>query len=71
MATQTDYDNDRLSRRIDFKMSLDYDAILVSNFKRGRKRKNSREDMAEEFGKKIVHKKKRKKESYPIHRKPG
>lgn len=58
MATQIDYDNDRLSRRIDFKMSLDYDAILMSNLKRGRKRKNSCEDMAEEFGKKLSIKKK-------------
>lgn len=52
MATQTDYDNDPPSLRIDFGMSSDSDTILMSNFKRGRKRKNSREDMAEEFGKK-------------------
>lgn len=70
MATWIDYDNDPPSLRIDFKMCSDSDAILMSNFKRGRKRKNSHEDMAEEFGKKkkrasnIVHKKK----SYPIHK---
>lgn len=62
MATRIDYDNDPPSLRIDFGMSSDSDTILMSNFKRGRKRKNSREDMAEEFGKKkwasdIVHKK--------------
>lgn len=61
MATRRDYDNDPPSLRVDFGMSSDSDTILMSNFKRGRKRKNSREDMAEEFGKKwasdIVHKK--------------
>lgn len=53
MATRRDYDNDPPSLRVDFGMSSDSDTILMSNFKRGRKRKNSHEDMAEEFGKKM------------------